>query len=75
MNFPLHKLDDKTEGLLELCQGLDFAINANLGSKWRCVCIRGNSRGIGAPAAKLQNRNLICSALIDSVKYKQFFVS
>ena len=33
MNFPLHKLDDITEGLLELCQGLDFPVNANVGSK------------------------------------------
>ena len=32
MNFPLHKLDDITEGLLELCQGLDFPVNANIGT-------------------------------------------
>ena len=33
MNFPLHKLDDFTEAMLELCQGLDFPVKANLGSK------------------------------------------
>ena len=33
MNFPLHKLDEFTEGMLELCQGLDFPVNAKLGSK------------------------------------------
>ena len=26
VNFPLHKLDEMTEGLLELCQGLGFEL-------------------------------------------------
>ena len=26
VNFPLHKLDEITEGLLELCQGLGFEL-------------------------------------------------
>ena len=43
MNFPLHKLDDITEGLLKLCQGLDFPINANIRTKWRCVSNCGDS--------------------------------
>ena len=33
MNFPLHKLDEFTEALLEVCKGLDFPVKANLGSK------------------------------------------
>ena len=33
MNFPLHKLDEFTEGMVELCQGLDFPVNVKLGSK------------------------------------------